>query len=162
MHRKLAYRYWHGPIIREILTQVWEGHAARLFISFGPLQPADYTLPNGRPGAPRGRFELTNMESFSDWALSQHGRMVIHSDSPRRTREKALQILVGKRLLSLRIDQICRSTLLTFSRGLVLATTTMRECLDREPHWLLRLPDTDERWPHVILKGTIWHDRDRF
>ncbi len=60
-HRTLPYRYWHGPCVGLVVSQVWEGYAARLFLSFGQLTPANYTLSNGLPGTPHGELELTNM-----------------------------------------------------------------------------------------------------
>ena len=134
------------------MTQVWQGFASRVFLSFGKLTAATYTLKNGTPGRAHGEFELTNMESFSDWALKLNGRVFVTSESRYRMRDSELQRLVGRRLLSVQIDERSRSTVLNFSGLLALSTTTMRDCAERRPHWLLRL--SIDNWPPVILNGT--------
>ena len=45
-HFKLLYRKRSGPELAH--TQVWEGYAARLFISFRELTPSPHFLPSGR------------------------------------------------------------------------------------------------------------------
>ena len=148
----LAYRYWHGPVIGLAVTQVWQGFAARVFLSFGRLAPSNYTLPSGAQGRPHGEFELTNMDSFSDWALTLKCRFVATGESRRNARESGLQRLLGRRLLSVQIDERTRSTVLRFTREFVLTTKTMPNCQERRPHWLLRL--SKENWPPVIINGT--------
>jgi hypothetical protein len=146
----LAYRYWHGPVVGLAVTQVWQGYAARLFLSFGKLTA--HTLRSGSPGRPHGELELTNMDSLSDWTLALKDRVLATSESRGRVRESRLQRLLGRRLLSVQIDERDRSTILTFSRELTLSTNPMSNCRERRPHWLLRL--SKGNWPPVILNGT--------
>ena len=148
----MAYRYWHGPVVGLAVTQVWQGYAARLFLSFGKLTAAEYTLPSGSPGRPHGELELTNMDSFSDWTLTLKDIALATSESRGRVRESRLQSLLGRRLLSVQIDERDRSTILTFSRELAIRTNPMSNCRERRPHWLLRL--SKGKWPPVILNGT--------
>ncbi len=61
-HWSLAYRNWHGLAVGQVVTQVWEGYASRLFISFGELTPSTYILPSGRPRRPHGEIELQHAE----------------------------------------------------------------------------------------------------
>ena len=58
------------------VTQVWQGYAGRLFLSFGKLTAAGYTLRSGSAGKPRGELELTNMDSLSDWTLTLKDRIL--------------------------------------------------------------------------------------
>ena len=148
----MAYRYWHGPVFGLAVTQVWQGYAARLFVSFGKLTAAGYTLPNGCAGRAHGELELTNMDSFSDWTLTLRDRVLATSESRGRVRESRLQRLLGRRLLSVQIDERDRSTILTFSRELMVKTKPMSNSVERRPHWLLRL--SEDNWPPVILNGT--------
>ena len=148
----MAYRYWHGPAAGLVVTQVWEGHAARLFLSFGSLAPSDHMLPSGAPGRPHGEYELTNMDSLTDWTLTLKGRILATSESCCRLRESRLQRLLDRRLLSVQIDERFRSTVLTFTRQLVLRTQFYPNTRERRPHWLLRL--SEKNWPPVILNGT--------
>jgi len=150
----LAYRYWHGPAVGRAVTQVWQGYAARLFLSFGKLAAAGYTLRSGSPGRPRGELELSNMDSLSDWTLTLKHRVLATSESRGRVRESRLQRLLGRRLLSVQIDEPDRSTILKFSRELRVKTTPMSDCdcAERRPHWLLRV--SKDNWPPVILNGT--------
>jgi hypothetical protein len=148
----LAYRFWRGPAVGLIVTQVWQGYARRLFISFGDLVPSAYTLPSGVPERPHGQFELTNMDSLSDWTLALNGHVLAHNESLYRVRERGLRLLTGRRLQSLRIDETSRSTVLTFTHGLSLSTRTMRNTGESRPHWLLRV--SREHWPPVVLRGT--------
>jgi hypothetical protein len=62
----------------------------------------------------------------------------------------------------MQIDEISRSTILTFTNHLVLLTQTMKGCSERRPHWLMRL--AKEKWPPVILKGTssFWCNRSGY
>jgi hypothetical protein len=135
-----------------IVTQVRQGYAGRLFLSFGRLAPSDDTLPNGRPGRFYGEFELTNMDSLTDWTLTLRARDLVTSESHYQLRENRLQRVLGRRLLSLQIDESSRSTVLTFTRELVLTTRLYPNCPERRPHWLLRL--SKKNWPPVILNGT--------
>lgn len=148
------YRHWHGPLVGFTVSQLWQGCAARLFISFGKLTPADYVLPDGSRGAPRGEFELTNMDSYSDWELSLNGGLIATADSYYQLRSRSLLKLCGRRLQTLEIDVVSRSTRLTFSRNLVLNTFTYPWSADRHDHWLLRLPTRgDDHWPSIVLRG---------
>ena len=148
------YRHWHGPLVGFTISQLWQGYAARLFISFGKLTPTDYVLPDGSRGAPQGGFELTNMDSYSDWELSLKGRLIATADSHPQLRSRSLCKLCGRRLQTLEIDAVSRSTRLTFSRNLVLNTFTYPWSADRQHHWLLRLPTSgDDHWPSVVLPG---------
>lgn len=146
----LAQRYWLGPAAGQVVTQVSQGYASCLFPSFGRLTPADYTLPNGVLGRPHGEYELTTMGSLPAWTFTLKGRILATSESYYWLRESLLQRLLGRRLLSVQIDERSRSTVLTFTRALVL--TTQSRGRDRRPHWLLRL--SNESWPQVILNGT--------
>ena len=145
------YRYWYGPVVGMVVTQVWQGFAARLFLSFGSLKTST-PLPKGSPGRLHGAFELTNMDSLSDWDLVLNGRSLATSESSGEVRWKRLQFLVGRRLLNVQIDQRSRSTGLSFTRDLMLFTRPMPKCVEQRPHWLLRL--SREEWPPVILNGT--------
>lgn len=151
---RVSYRHWHGPVVGLTVSQLWQGHAARLFISFGKLAPVDYLLPDGSRGAPRGEFELTNMDSYSDWELSLNGRPIATAESRYHLRSRSLLKLCGRRLQTLEVDAVSRSTRLTFSRNLVLTTLTYPWSKDRRPHWLLRLPTSNDDWPSVVLLGT--------
>jgi hypothetical protein len=135
-----------------VVTQIWQGYAACLFLSFGKLTAADYKLPNSRPGRAHGELELTTMDSFSDWTLTLGDTVLATSESRRRLREIRLQRLVGRRLLSVQIAEPDRSTILAFSGGLALTTNPDQRYRERRPHWLLRLSKDD--WPSVILSGT--------
>jgi hypothetical protein len=50
------------------------------------------------------------------------------------------------------MDERDRSTILTFSRELMVKTTPMSNSAERRPHWLLLL--SKDNWPPVILNGT--------
>jgi hypothetical protein len=113
-------------------------------------------------GRPHGELELTNMDSLSDWTLMLKDRILATSESRGSVRESRLQRLLGRRLLSVQIDELDRSTILRFSRELVLKTTPMNNCAERRPHWLLRL--SKDNWPPVILNGTSsrWHGKSGY
>src|SRR5437879_658253 len=104
------------------VSQIWQGYAARLFISFGKLTDDD-VLAGGTHGY--GEYELTNMDSFSDWTITIRGKVLVDSDSCRHIRQRRLQRLLGRRLLSMQIEEESRSTILIFSRELILTTATM-------------------------------------
>ena len=148
----MAYRYWRGPVVGMAVTQVWQGYAARLFLSFGKLTAAEYSLRSGSLGRPHGELELTNMDSLSEWTLVLNNRILTTSESRGCVRESRLQRLLHRRLLSVQIDEQNRSTILTFSKGLELRTSPMSNCRERRPHWLLAL--SRSHWPPVILRGT--------
>ena len=103
-------------------------------------------------GRPHGELELTNMKSLSDWTLTLKGRILATSESRGRVRESSLRRLVGRRLLSIQIDELERSAILRFSGELVVKTTRMNKYAERRPHCLLRL--SEDNWPSVILNGT--------
>ncbi len=151
-------RYWRGPVVGEKVTQVWQGYAARLFLSFGRLTPKR-PLPDGSPGRPRGEFELSNMMSLSDWSLTLNGRLLADSASRDRTREKAIQRLARKRLLLVEIEEPSHWTVLRFSHGVVLSTKNMPGVRERRPHWLLRSGEAD--WRPVAPMGMGYHCRLR-
>ena len=136
----------------QLVTQVWEGYWARLFISFGELTLAAYILPSGSPGRPHGKIELTNMSSESSWGLTLNERLLADWESRNRKREKALQRLLGNRLLSLEIDERSQSTLLKFSRGVAIMTANIPGSRELCPHWSMRIAEKD--WPPVALMGT--------
>jgi hypothetical protein len=140
-----------------VVTQVWEGYAARLFISFGELTPSPYVLPSGRRGRLRGEIELTNMLSETSWILTLNGHSLADDDSHVNRRKKALQRLVGRRLLALRIDRQSNATVVEFSRGVTLTTAAMPGSRERRPHWLLRIGDKE--WRPVALMGTAYRWR---
>jgi hypothetical protein len=139
---------------------VWEGYAARLFISFGELTPSSYVLPSGRCGRPHGDIELTNMLSETSWVLTLNGHWLADDDSHVNRRKKALQRLVGKRLLALHIDQPSQSTVVEFSRGITLTTAAMsgsREHLGLAmPFKSGRLPARNRRLGHGIGRSHGW------
>jgi hypothetical protein len=86
----VSYRKWHSPTVGQPVTQVWQGYAARLFISFGQLTPSDYTRRDGSPGRPHGKLELTNMSSLSGWRIILNGRRLADSESsPEKEGESA-------------------------------------------------------------------------
>lgn len=148
----MSYRYWHGPVVGQTITLVWQGMWARFWLKFGKLTPASYTLSSGRSRRPHGEFELSNMDSLSNWTLTLRGRTIATSESYGRVRESSLRRLIGRRLLSVQIDERSRSTILRFTRELMLTTRPMPNCGERRPHWLLRL--SRENWPPLILNGT--------
>jgi len=148
----VGYHKWHSPVVGQTVTQVWEGYASRLFICFGQLTPSDYRRRNGSPGRPHGKFELTNMSSLSGWTIFLNGHQSSSSESLGSRREKALQRLTGKRLLSLEIEASSQATILTFSRGLTLVTKNLPGSRERTPHWSLRI--SKYNWPPVALLGT--------
>lgn len=148
----VSYRKWHSPVVGKSVTQVWEGYAARLFISFGQLTLSDYTRRDGSPGRPHGKFELTNMSSLSGWKISLNHHELASSGSPERRRERALQGLAGKRLLSLEIDAKSLATILTFYRGCIIVTKSLAGSREQTPHWSLRI--SEHNWPPVVLMGT--------
>jgi hypothetical protein len=143
--------------VGQVVSQVWQGFAARLFISFGELTPSTYVLRSGRAGRPHGKFELTNMSSESSWLLTSNGRLLADGESLYRRRGKELQHLLGKRLLSLQIDARSQSTVLKFSGGLGLTTAAMPGSRERRPHWEVRMSEKD--WPPVALLGTAYRWR---
>jgi hypothetical protein len=147
--------------VGQVVTQVWEGYAARLFISFGELTPSSYVLPSGRSGRPHGDIELTNMLSETSWVLTLNGHWLADDDSHVNRRKKALQRLVGKRLLALHIDQPSQSTVVEFSRGITLTTAAMSGSREHRPHWLLRI--SEKVWRPVALMGTAyrWRSENR-
>jgi hypothetical protein len=157
----VSYRKWHSAVVGESVTQVWEGYAARVFISFGQLTPSDYTLRNGSPGRPHGIFELTNMSSLSGWRIILNGHQLASSESPEQRRERVLQRLAGSRLLSLEIEAKSRATILTFTRGLIIVTKNLPGSREQTPHWSLRI--SNDNWPPVVLLGTgyRWRDENR-
>lgn len=153
----MAYRNWCGPVVGRAVTQVWEGYGARIFISFGELTPSTYTLRSGRAGRPHGRIEMTNMSSESSWVLTLCGRLLADCASLDRRRDMALRRLLGKRLLSVQIDDRSESTLLKFSGDIALTTATTLGSRERCPHWSMRINPKD--WPPVALMGTAYRWR---
>lgn len=148
----VAFRYWRGPVVGMTCTQVWQGYAARIFLSFGSLTPAEYTLPSGLPGRSTGEFELTNMQSFSDWTLTIGKKVLATGESRYRVRDKKLQRLLGRRLLTVQIDEMTRCTILGFSNDVTIRTNPMNRCREPRPHWLLG--PSENRWLPMILNGT--------
>jgi len=144
------------------VSHAWQGYAARIFLLFGKLKPSDYVHPHGRPGQPTSEFKLTNMCSLSDWELSLSGRLIATSSSVGQLRERCLGLLIGRRLQAMEIEELSRSTRLSFTHGLVLRTETMPDCGERRPHWLLRTPA--RVWPPVILRGASskWQGRNGY
>ena len=92
------------------------------------------------------------MDSLSDWMLTLKGRILATSESYYWLRESRLGRLLGRRLLSVQIDERTRSTVLKFTRQLALTTRSYPSTSERRPHWLLRL--SKGNWPPVILNGT--------
>jgi hypothetical protein len=143
--------------VGQVVTQVWEGHATRLFISFGELTPSSYVLRSGRSGRPHGDIELTNMLSETSWVLTLNSHWPADDDSHFNRRNKALRRLVGKRLLALHIDRPSQSTVVKFSRGIALSTAAMSGSREHRPHWLLRI--SEKAWSPVALMGTAYRWR---
>ncbi len=135
-----------------MVSQVWQGMGARIFLSFGKLTPSDYILRSGKPGHPRGEWQLINAHSLTDWELALDGRMLGTSGSRFGVRQSCLKRLLGRRLLSVQIDAQSLSTQLNFTRQLVLTTKAMTNSHERLPHWLL-LPSSKGP-PALILRGT--------
>jgi hypothetical protein len=148
----VAYRYWHGPVVGMPLSQIRQGHAARIFLSFGKLTPSVATRANGSPRRPHGEFNLSNMLSYTDWTVTLKGRILVTSDSCHSARVRGLQLLIGRRLLSVKIDERSRCTILAFTRELVLTTEPIPNCRESRPHWLLR--PSEPNWSPVVLSGT--------
>ncbi|MCX6628113.1 MAG: hypothetical protein NTW28_10850 [Candidatus Solibacter sp.] len=136
---------------------MWEGYAARLFISFGELTPSSHFLPSGGRRRSHGEFDLTNMLSETSWVLTLNGHFLADSDSQVNRRNKALQRLLGKRLLALHIDQQSQSTVVEFSRGVTLTTAVMPGSREHHQHWLLRI--SEKEWRPVALMGTTYRWR---
>jgi len=90
--------YWNGLIVGQSVSHLWEGYAGVLFVEFGRLSPAEYTLRDGSPGQPRGEIELTTMESFAAWKLSLHGKQITTSDALFRHSDRFIKRLIGRRL----------------------------------------------------------------
>ncbi len=61
------------------VSLVWQGFWARIFLSFGKLSP--HVLPSGKPGHPRGEWELINAHSLTDWTLTLNHRILATSGS---------------------------------------------------------------------------------
>ena len=99
--------------------------------------------------------------SDSSWVLARNGHLLADSESRGRRREKALERLVGQRLLALDIDPRSRATLVQFSRGYALTTADYRGARVRGPHWIMRKSEKD--WPPVALMGTAyrWREENR-
>jgi hypothetical protein len=153
----MPFTYWSGPIVGQSVSHVWQGYAAVLFLEFGKLSPAEYTLRDGRPGEPRGEFGLTTMESFAAWKILLHGKEITTTTSDAQFRHSArfLKRLIGRRLQTFAIDAASLSTRLNFSNGLMLMTNNLREPARRLPHWLLQLPNTRaDAWSSVVVGGT--------
>jgi len=152
-----AYRYWHGPAVGMVVSEVWQGMGARIFLSFGKL--SDHVLPSGKPGHPRGEWQFINAHGLTDWDLTLGDRILAASDSPFAIRESRLRRLQGRRLLSVQIDAQSLSTQLSFTRQLVLKTKAMPHTRERLPHWLL-LP-SGKGPAALILAGTgsRWHGK---
>ena len=153
----MAYRKWHRRVVGQVVTQVWEGYASRIFISFGELKPSTYVLRNGTPGRPHGRIELSNMLSQSGWVLTLNGFPLADWESPDRRRHKALQRLVGKRLLRVGIDERSPSTVLSFCRGIEITTGNTPCSRETRPHWSMRIEKND--WAPIALPGTAYRWR---
>lgn len=136
---------------------MWEGYASRLFISFGELTTSRYVLPSGAPGRPHGKIELSNMLSQSGWVLTLNRFLLADWESPDKRRHKALQRLVGKRLLTVEIDERSPSTVLGFSVGIAITTANMPGSREARPHWSMRIAAKD--WPPVALPGTAYRWR---
>jgi hypothetical protein len=92
------------------------------------------------------------MLSLSDWEIMLKNRMLANSNSRYHLRDRRLQRLAGRRLQSVQIDARSQSTVLTFSRELVMTTQGMPSKPEYRPHWLLR--DSRGNWTPVILNGT--------
>jgi hypothetical protein len=147
--------HWYGPIVGQSVTHAWQGYAAVLFLEFGKLSPAEYTLRDGSPGQPRGEFGLTTMDGWAAWKLFLHGKQIATSDAMYRHINRYLKRLIGRRLQTFAIDAASTSTRLTFSNGLVLTTSTLAEPPHLPPHWILRLPNSSrDYWPSVVLGST--------
>ena len=152
------YRFWHGPVVGLTVSHVWSSYATCLFIEFGHLTPgATYTSRTGdvREFESKGLWSITSMESWPAWWLRQNGRVMASFEDCRPRRTYALRLLIGRRLNSLQIDQVSKSTRLTFSLGLVLETKTDIPRLSKRPHWLIRGPDQRENdgWLHIDLRA---------
>jgi hypothetical protein len=151
----MPFTFWNGPIVGQSVSHIWQGYAAVLFLEFGKLSPPEYTLPNGRPGQPRGEFGLTTMEGGAAWKLLVRTKEITTSDALYDDINRYLRRLVGRRLQTFAIDAASLSTRLIFSNGLVLTTSTLDEPLQPPSHWLMRLPSSGSNdWPSVVLGGT--------
>jgi hypothetical protein len=146
------FRYWHGPVVGESVTHIWQGFASVLFIEFGALRPAGYVRRDGTAGEQRGEIELTTMNSYAAWELLLNGKHIMDAEAKWQHRDRALKRLIGRRLRMFEIDAASLSTRLSFGCGLMLRTRTLRQQLHPPPHWRMRLGSDD--WPSVILSGT--------
>jgi hypothetical protein len=101
------------------------------------------------------------MLSESSWGITLGAWPLADWESAGRRRAKALQRLVGARLLSLEIDERSPASVLCFSRNITLRTANMAGSRNQRPHWLLRRAKGD--WPLVSLPGTAyrWRLEDR-
>jgi hypothetical protein len=149
--------YWNGPIVGQSVSHVWQGYAAVLFLEFGRLSPAEYTLPNGRPGEPRGEFGLTTMESGAPWKLLLRCKEITTSDAPDRQIDPFLKRLIGRRLQTFTIDAASLSTRLNFSNELALTTSALDQPLQAPSDWLMRVTNSGPNdWPSVVLWRNPW------
>ena len=155
----MAYRDWRGRVVGQTVTQVWEGYASRIFISFGELTPSTYVLRSGSPGRPRGKIELSNMQSESGWDLSLDGILLADCESPATRRHRALQRLAGKRLLRVQIDAQSLATVLSFSTGIAITTWKLLGSRETRPHWSMRVGENE--WPPITLQGTAYRWRSK-
>ena len=97
------------------------------------------------------------MLSESSWVLTLNRRLLAEWKSLSTTRARGLQRLVGKRLLSLLIDDRSQSTMLTFTGRVALTTANLPGSREHGPHWLLRI--SEKNWPPVALMGTAYRWR---
>src|SRR4051812_49170092 len=98
------FRHWHGRVVGETVTHIWQGFASVLFIEFGDLSPAQYVRRDGTTGNPRGEIELTTMDSYAAWELLLNGRRITDAEAKWHHRERVLRRLIGHRLRTFEIE----------------------------------------------------------
>lgn len=143
-----------GPLFGTPAWQVTNFHGSMLMIEFG-LPTVEIGEPTMRPthltGGPAsalqrsanvlGEWTLT-IEQCS-WDLNMKGQRVADSESVEPTMSRALRVLRGQALSSVKVDRQGVTTEFAFDLGAVLLARTYQDSGDAEPDvmWTLRSPD---------------------
>jgi hypothetical protein len=146
-----SYRMWGGPVVGQQVSHAWAGYGSAIFFEFGNLSPSDVVRRDGTLGNPSGEWTLSNMGAMPMWRLSLRGMVLADTDGLYRPQVSAIRLLIGRRLLSVEIEAVTRSTRLRFTHGFVLTTKTPWQRVWKWPHWVLRRSDG---WCEVALRGT--------
>ena len=90
------------PIIELPVSHAWRGHGSTIFLELGQLQPGR-TRKDGSIGNAKGEFTIS---IDPNWRIDGKRSILCGSDDTSRSIEKALQNLVGNRIVG--ISTICR------------------------------------------------------